>query len=332
MGVPLPWVLGAMMGTALLTLTCVGARQPLGLRRTAQLIIGCAIGLNFTPDVLSEVLSFWPWLFLGAGFSIGWAMFFARVFQRLAGIDGPTAVYAVAVGASSEMALQAQRAGADGAIVAAAHAVRVILVVSLASVVAYFSGEQHSTYIDLIAPALDANTALGLLCLTPLAGWVAERLRLPNPWVLGPVLVAGAFAANGWTDARMDPVALLAAQILIGWSLGQHLTPEFFRNSPRVLASATLVTVSMLALCVLLAWAVSQTGRLSLLTSFLAVAPGGMAEMAIIAKTFGIGAPLVTAFHLFRMLFTVLTIGGVCRFLLRIGWVRAGMSQDESRR
>jgi uncharacterized protein len=52
------------------------------------------------------------------------------------------------------------------------------------------------------------------------------------------------------------------------------------------------------------------------------VAPGGTAEMTIIAKTYGIGAPIVTAFHLFRVIFTVLTIGWVVRFLMRSGWVK----------
>jgi uncharacterized protein len=68
---------------------------------------------------------------------------------------------------------------------------------------------------------------------------------------------------------------------------------------------------------------VSRTGAVSLLTAFLAVAPGGTAEMAIIAKTFGIGAPIVTAFHFFRVITTVLSIGWVGRTLLRTGWVKA---------
>jgi membrane AbrB-like protein len=101
------------------------------------------------------------------------------------------------------------------------------------------------------------------------------------------------------------------------------MTRAFFMKSPRVLASAMVMTVSMLALCVMVAWGVSHSGPMSLLTVFLAIAPGGLAEMTIIAKTYGIGAPIVTAFHLFRVICAVLTIGWVAQFLLRSGWVRA---------
>jgi membrane AbrB-like protein len=322
-GIPLPWVLGSMLGTAVVTLTGAGAHQPMALRRAAQVVIGSAMGLTFTPAVLREVMSLWYGLLLGTVFSIGLSMLFARVIQLLAGLDGPTAVYSSAAGASTEMALQGQRAGADGALVASVHAVRIILVVSLASFVAYFSGEVPGAYISANAPAPGLKLVLVLLFLAPLAGWLAARAGLPSAWLLGPVLLTGLIAANGWTQSRMYPLALIGAQIAIGWSLGQHMTRAFFMKSPRVLASAMVMTVSMLALCVMVAWGVSHSGPMSLLTVFLAIAPGGLAEMTIIAKTYGIGAPIVTAFHLFRVICAVLTIGWVARFLLRSGWVRA---------
>ena len=321
LAIPLPWVLGSMMGTAIVMLLGVGARQPMQGRRIAQITIGTALGLTFTQDIIRQVASLGHWMLLGAAFSIALTMLFARVIQRLAKLDGPTAIYAVAVGASAEMALQAQKAGADGAQVASAHAIRIILVVSLASVVAHYSGEKAGNYISAATPALSWQLALVFVFLAPLCGWLADRVRMPNAWLLGPVLMAGVFAAFGIT-AKMFPAALVAAQILIGWSLGQHMTRQFFVKSPRMLASAALVTLSMLAICILLAWSLSKTGSISLLTAFLAVAPGGTAEMAIIAKTFGIGAPIVTAFHFFRVISTVLSINWVSRMLLRTGWVR----------
>ncbi len=320
LAVPLPWVLGSMMGVALVSLLGKGARQPIQARRVAQITIGAALGLTFTEEVLRQVASLGHWMLLGALFSIGLTMLFSRAIQRMARMDGPTAIYSVAVGASAEMALQAQQAGANGAQVASAHAIRIILVVSLASVVAYFSGEKAGNPISSATPDLSWRLALLFVFLAPLCGWLANRLRVPNAWLLGPVLMAAGFAASG-TTARMFPAALVAAQILIGWSLGQHMTREFFLKSPRMLASAAVVTLGMLAICVLLAWGLSRAGVISLLTAFLAVAPGGTAEMAIIAKTFGIGAPIVTAFHFFRVISTVLTIGWVGRIVVQTGRV-----------
>lgn len=127
-----------------------------------------------------------------------------------------------------------------------------------------------------------------------LCGWLGNRVRMPNTWLLGPVAMAACFAASGVT-ARMFPAALVAA---------------------------ASITLCMLAICVLVAWSLGRTGSISLLTAFLAIALGGTAETAIIAKTFGIGAPIVTAFHFFRVIAIVLSIGWVSRTLLRSGWMK----------
>lgn len=55
---------------------------------------------------------------------------------------------------------------------------------------------------------------------------------------------------------------------------------------------------------------------------FLAVALGGTARTAFIAKAFGIGAYVVTVFHLFYGTATILSINWMTRTLLRSGWVK----------
>jgi 4-aminobutyrate aminotransferase len=57
---------------------------------------------------------------------------------------------------------------------------------------------------------------------------------------------------------------LVASQVLIGWALGQSITRDFFVRAPRVLASAALVTLGILMLCLGLAWLVSLGAGLPL--------------------------------------------------------------------
>ncbi len=318
---PLPWVMGSMIAVALLSLGGAAARQPGLGRRAAQIAIGTGLGLYFTPEVIREVASLGHWMILGALLAIGMSLFFSRLMQRMARLDGPTAIYSVALGASAEMTLQAIRAGADGAVVASAHAVRIILVVSTASMIAQLSGAGSVPFLAPAAPDISWQIALLFLFAAPLCGWLLHRVGVPNAWVLGPVLLAGSFAAAG-LHARLYQSVLVAAQLMIGWGLGQHMTREFFTRSPRTLFSAALVTLSMLAICFTVAWVAASSAGLPLLTAFLSVAPGGIAEMAIIAKAFGIGAPVVTAFHFCRIMSTIFLTGSLARFLVRSGWVR----------
>lgn len=318
---PLPWVLGSMIAVAAVTLGGVGARQPIAGRRIAQMTIGVVLGLGFTPPVLRSVLAMGHWLVLGAVYSLVLSALAARVFQRWARVDAMTAAYSTALGASAEMALQAQKAGANGAVVASSHAVRITVVVTLASVIARLTGEHGDALADPTAPTLSLQMSILFAALAVAAGWIGQRIRMPNAFLLGPVVMAASFAANG-VVAQLHPWALEAAQVVIGWGLGQHMTRQFFMSSPRILAVSTAITVAMLGICVIAAAALHAVAGVSLLTAFLSLAPGGTAEMAIIAKTYGIGAPAVTAFHFFRVVATIVLTGWLAQKLANSGWLR----------
>ncbi|MBT9463299.1 AbrB family transcriptional regulator [Hydrogenophaga sp.] len=322
-GMPLPWVLGAMLAVALMALASGRTqRQPPLARRLAQGAIGASLGLYFTPAILAQTGALAPWIALGAASALVLSWLAAPVFQRLANCDGSTAIYAVALGASAEMALQAQRAGADAAVVASAHATRIILVTTSATLLAGLVGVPTSAGPVLPAGVLPWPQLLVLLAGAAAAALVLQRCRLPNPWLLGPVLVGGVCAAQGW-NARLPDGLLVAAQVLIGWALGLNITRAFFARAPRVLLSAALVTLGILAVCLGLGWAIARGAGLPLMTGFVALVPGGMAEMGLIAKAFALGAPTVTAFHIVRIVTTIFLTQPMARWMLATGWVRA---------
>jgi uncharacterized membrane protein AbrB (regulator of aidB expression) len=67
---------------------------------------------------------------------------------------------------------------------------------------------------------------------------------------------------------------------------------------------------------------ISRGAELPLMTAFLALAPGGMAEMGVIAKAFSLGAPVVASFHIVRVICTIFLTGTLARWMLRTGWVK----------
>lgn len=323
LGLPLAWVMGAMLAVAALSLSSGTVRsQPPALRRAAQGGIGLALGLLLTPEVLRQIGDVGHLVAAGALTALVLSVLAAPVMQRLSGVDGPTAIYAVALGASAEMAMQARRAGADGAAVASAHALRIVLVTTSATALAWSLGHQVA-----VPPAAAAGLPLPVLLALVTAGgllaWGLQRLHVPNPWLLGPLLVGAAFAVQ--TGAAQLPGQLLvAAQVVIGWALGQNLTREFFRRAPRWLACVAVVTLGILTCCMAAAGAMAWLSGMPLMAAFIAMVPGGMAEMSVIAKNFGLSAPTVTAFHLARILLTVFLTGRLAHWMLRSGWVRTG--------
>lgn len=317
--VPLPWLLGPMAGVACISMTGQVHRQPVLARKGAQIYIGATLGLFFTPEVLAQIAGLAPWMVLGAVTGVVMSALSAKALQRLAHIDGPTAIYAVALGASSEMSVQAQRAGADGGVVASAHAVRILMVTFTATLIAWVSGTPGVSPFAGVE-ILSWARGLGLICVAIAVGRLFQHFKLPNPWVLGAILVGGWHAAQGFSG-RLPNEGLLAAQLVIGWGLGQHINREFFTRAPRTLAAVAVVTLGILGVCMGMAWLISMGAHLSVMTAFLSMAPGGMTEMAVISKAFGLGAPVVTAFHLLRILTTIFLTRPMASTMLNTGWV-----------
>lgn len=329
--IPLPWILGPMFGVGALTFAGYAAKQPPIGRKIGQITIGVALGLYFTQAVIAELSKFAGWMLLGCVFSLGLTVLFARFFQRFARVDAMTATYACAIGAASDMAVQAQRMGADGASVATSHAVRVMIVVTIIPFVA--AGWEVVTALNpvtAISPVTAAGgprasdiSALPLAAIVVISATLAtliNKTRLPNPWVLVPLFTAATYAAIG-NDTRLPDLIVNAGSILIGWNLGQYMSRYFFKSSPRVLGAAAIMTFGMLVLSLGFAFVIEWALDIALISAIIATSPGGIAEMAITAKVLGLGAPIVTAFHLTRMVAVIMLIKAVGDWMVRVRWI-----------
>jgi membrane AbrB-like protein len=230
-------------------------------------------------------------------------------------MDRPTAFYAAAIGGASEMVVQAERQGGHGASVAAAHSVRVMMVVVTIPFV-YKALDLHGA--DPYLPATVAVNYGGLLALAivTLCGAVlADRIGSPNAWVIGPLLLAGLLTALGFHWSAVPQWLTIAGQVAIGMTLGVRFTPSFYRSAPRIVASSVVVTLVAMLACSAFGWALGRLSGIAPATLILATSPGGVAEMSLTARNLDLGVPMVTAFHVTRMAALVMGAGGVYRLV-----------------
>jgi membrane AbrB-like protein len=315
---PLPWFIGPLL--ALAAVNMLGARLPSlpHARDGGQWIIGTALGLYFTPDVVRAVLRLAPWVGLTTLVMIGLGLAAAWVLRRATGESGTTSFFAMAIGGASEMAAQAEQHGGRVDRVAAAHSLRIMMVALIVPFALQWAGVQGS---DPYQPAAQRFDAIGFVVLVAITGGGAialTRLRAPNVWMIGPLLVAGAVTAGGHAFSSLPKPVLDIGQLLIGVSLGSRFSPDFFRAAPRYLVIVALITLGLLAAAALYAWWLAAIAGLPVATAILATTPGGIGEMAITAKVLALGAPIVAAFHGVRMTALVLLIGGMYRVVRRL--------------
>ena len=65
-----------------------------------------------------------------------------------------------------------------------------------------------------------------------LAALIWQRLRQPNPWLFGPLLVAACVSLAGNLQIALPPGASQIGQWLIGSGLACHFNRAFFRRAP----------------------------------------------------------------------------------------------------
>jgi membrane AbrB-like protein len=318
---PLPWMIGPLFSTAIACMLGARMRVPVQAREAGQWAIGTALGLYFSAPVLAALAHHAPWIVLAVAFAVCLGMAGGALLRRLSGTDDATAFFAMAVGGASEMAVQAERHGAAVERVAAAHSLRIMMVVgTIPFAVRWWSAHGGGIGTDAFTPLagrVDVGGLLLLILVTSAAALVLKRLRLPNAWVIGPLVVAMMLTAAGVQLSRMPEWMVRAGQLFIGVSLGTRFTPAFVHTAPRFLASVAACTVATILLSGLFAFLVAGATGLHPATMVLATSPGGIAEMSLSARVLHLGVPVVTAFHVMRMVVVVLAIGPLYR-----GWKR----------
>ena len=299
---PIPWMIGPMVAVAAVNL--LGFRAfalPYG-RQMGQVILGSAIGVYFTPPVLIALgANAFPILITTlSAFAIGGVG--ALVMSKVSGVDGKSAFFSSIPGGSMAMANLAEKYGATMPPVAVAHSLRVsILVIVIPFGLTYggihiepstFRPEFTLNY-SILIPWLAGGFVLGEL---------SERLRFHNGCLLTPLFLGAILALNGVTLSEIPSWLTDFAQLMFGLILGERYERAFFAKHKLFIPFALVNAVFIISASVAVALSVSWAFDLPLATMIIATAPGGMAEMAIVAQALQMAIPTIMAFHLFRII------------------------------
>ncbi|MBC5782862.1 AbrB family transcriptional regulator [Ramlibacter sp. USB13] len=306
---PLPWMIGPLLATSLVSIAGAPTRSWPPLRNAAQWLIATSLGLYFTPQVTALVAGLWWAIVLAIvwALALGWGFgrwLHARHAQRMGGGPGTawaTTYFSGSIGGASEMTLLAEREGGRSDLVAAAHTVRLVIVTLVIPFAFQYSG-LHGIDATLPGARVVHWGGLALLAvLTAAGGWLMARTGRANPWFMGALLVSMGITMAGLEWSAMPRELTNAAQLVIGVSLGVRFQREFLHAAPRWLLDVAIGTVGMIALCAGLALLLSWGTHLHPATLVLGTSPGGIAEMAITAKVLQLGVPVVTAFQVCRL-------------------------------
>lgn len=307
-GLPLPYMLGPLLFAAIAALAGAPLLAAPYTRELGQVVVGLAIGLRFTPVVVVATAKLLPAMVLATCLTLLATSGAAFLMRRMANVDRRTAFFSTAAAGIIEMSVIAAQKGADSGIVAVTHLIRVTLIVAtIPFLVTMFGAQGHMHQAD-IAFDSEALALIGLLAAAAGLGYLAAPLRIPNTWILVPVLFGAVVAAFGFGPFAVPRPLMTLAQIVIGTWVGSRFKRDIVIRLPCVTLCAVILTGGLIAATMASAWLLTSFTDLSFTTAVLALAPGGVTEMVLTATAMHLDAATVTAFQTMRIAVVMTTI------------------------
>ncbi|TNE40145.1 MAG: AbrB family transcriptional regulator, partial [Alphaproteobacteria bacterium] len=145
--------------------------------------------------------------------------------------------------------------------------------------------------------------------------------RLPAYHLMGPLLVTAIFQMTGITDVAPPMVLVYMAQLVIGTSIGSRFIGTTFRDIRNMIGLSFVSTFIMVMVATVFGLLFSDMIGVSVPGIILALSPGGLAEMSLVALALGIDVAFVSIMHVIRISLIIAIVpvahSSIRRFLAR---------------
>ncbi|MHA6729727.1 AbrB family transcriptional regulator [Devosia sp. A369] len=319
-GLPLPWMLGPMIGTTIAALSGAPIRSPARLRVVFLPVLGVMLGSGIDASILLA-LGRWSITFAFLiPFSIAAAAASYWFYRGIGRYDPVTAFFSAMPGGLNDMVIMGVEAGGEEKRIAMAHATRILAVILFGVL---FFGVAMGVSSGSAAPrgaALDALTVQDWLVLggcALLGVPFASFLRLPAPAILGPMVLSGIAHVTGLVTVAPPDLVVIIAQVVIGTVIGGRFVGASLRQVGRDMGLGVGSSLLMIAVAVLFALIVSTITGTEISHTFLAYSPGGLTEMSLLALAMGQEVAYVSVMHVARLTLVIFAAAPALRWLRR---------------
>lgn len=320
---PLPWTLGPITAVSLASLILGRTfRWPLGIRNTALILLGYAMGRSFTIETGQAILSQLPLMLLATTVTVLAGMLTAWLMFRHTAINFTSCLLGCVPGGLSQMVILADEIpDADLTAVTIMQTLRMLSVVfTIPFLATHILPTAGGTATGSSIPLTVSYETILLFAIVALVGAIIGRIiHLPTATMLGPLLATIAFILISGERAPLVPIhAINIAQICVGSYIGCGINlrqlKEYRGMGPVLVGGVLFVLIVSMGMGLL----ISQLTSASLATTFLATAPGGLAEMGITALVVGADTSTMTAYQLTRLLFIMLVFPYIAKGIVTL--------------
>ncbi|WP_249435784.1 AbrB family transcriptional regulator [Paenibacillus sp. Marseille-Q4541] len=327
--IPIPWLLGAMVFVLMFSSKWGQLFfWPPAFRNTGMIIVGYTLGLSLTLSALHEITRQFPTMLLMTVLLLLLCGAMAFVLSRLTENDYLTMLMgSIPGGLSQVVALAEETKGVNVTVVTVMQVIRLMTIIISVPTLLFspIVGQVHSAaspvgqLLESVTQGGRANLlvflAYAFVC--TLSALVANKLRFPTAYLLGPIIGAALLQMTSLPGPDLPAIVMNGAQLLIGAYLGLLLKPGQFTQRFRVLSLSLFGSVMLVAGSFGLSFLLSRYGNVSLPTALLSLAPGGMDQMSIMAHEIHADLSVVAVYQLFRLLFIYFAVPPLLRLIIQ---------------
>lgn len=308
--IPAGALIGAMISTAVLNVLFQAAYMPPEMKFYTQVATGVYIGAKISRSNLQDLKNLLKPALVLLSIMLAFAVAVGLLIWSISDLSIVTALFAMAPGGITDMTLASMDFGAESSVVALIQTLRVIFTTAILPLVIKWihSWTRHAIPAAETGPSspkpkrIRRKSDLVLTIIIGLfLGGVGKYLNFPCGAIA--FSMAGCAAFNVLTDRGYMPLNLrrfvqMFAGALIGCTVGRaQLAQMLTLGKVTVIAVASFIFLDILAASV-----ISRVFRIDAVTALFACAPGGVADMALIAEDMGADSVKVAGMHIVRLI------------------------------
>lgn len=302
LGFPAPWLVGSTIAVAAAALCNLQVQVPARLSDLTFVFLGAAMGSGVSPESFA-LIERWPVSIAALIVCIAAMMILgAYVLERVHGFDKATARLSAVPGALNYVIAVAIESSADVRRVAILQTLRLTVLITLMPflITAMYGAGEMLALVETPQAVLP-DIAL-LILVGTLAGLLAGRLRIPAPFLFGPMIASTILYATGIVSGQLPDWLMVPGFVLIGAVIGVEFVGTDLSLLRQTLKAGALCLIIMIGLSFLFALPTALVLDLPLAQTWIAYAPGGVDAMAILALAMNLDPAFVGTHHVIRFL------------------------------
>ena len=339
-GLPVGWMIGTLLTATLIfifspnLLNMVVPQKgiPKYWMAIGQCILGIELGQKMDDSVIFIFLENWLTVITMLLLSIMFSLLSGLVLWKFSDLDMLTSFFSTAPGGLSSIPSIAEEVGANTGVVSIIQTMRIFLVIlSVPLILSIWVSNPAdtvnipSTNTIMVQFQSENIVSTALLVVVAFLGYyLGKFLKFPAPWLIGSMVsiaIVKSFSSLviGYNIIAWWPTELIIfSQVLIGASIVSRIHKSMFKGLKKTLAISFLSTIFLIFSMFLCAYIVSLITGLSIITSALAFAPGGIAEMTTTAIVLDADSTFVVAVQVLRVISVCMILPPFFRFLNRL--------------